>query len=105
MIGPLIYGISEDAVAAAKVINDFAKSNDKLVVKAGAYAGKVLDEAAVACAGQHPEREELLAQLLGMMQAPISGLPVLARCAEARGRRSSVRERCAAGAAHAQAAA
>ncbi len=43
MVGPLIYGFSEDAVAAAKVMADFAKSNDKLVVKGGAYAGKVLD--------------------------------------------------------------
>ena len=43
MVGPLIYGFSEDAVAAAKVIADFARTNDKLVVKAGAYAGKALD--------------------------------------------------------------
>jgi hypothetical protein len=43
MAGPLIYGFSEDAVAAAKVISDFAKTNDKLIVKAGAYAGKALD--------------------------------------------------------------
>ena len=43
MVGPLIYGFSEDAVAAAKVISDFAKGNDKLIVKAGAYAGKALD--------------------------------------------------------------
>ena len=43
MVGPLIYGFSEDAVAAAKVVSDFAKRNDKLIVKAGAYAGKVLD--------------------------------------------------------------
>ena len=43
MTGPLIYGFSEDAVAAAKVIADFAKTNDKLVIKAGAYAGKALD--------------------------------------------------------------
>ena len=43
MVGPLIYGFSEDAVAAAKVIADFAKGNDKLIVKAGAYAGKALD--------------------------------------------------------------
>jgi len=43
MAGPLIYGFSEDAVAAAKVIADFAKSNDKLVIKGGAFAGKALD--------------------------------------------------------------
>ena len=47
MTGPLIYSISDDAVAAAKVINDFAKTNDKLVVKAGNYAGNVMDKAGV----------------------------------------------------------
>jgi len=48
MTGPLIYAISEDAVAAAKILHDFSKSNDKLVIKAGSYAGKSLDKAAVA---------------------------------------------------------
>ena len=43
MVGPLIYGFSEDAVAAAKVIADFAKGNDKLVIKGGAFGGKALN--------------------------------------------------------------
>jgi large subunit ribosomal protein L10 len=73
MTGPLIYSISEDAVAAAKVVSDFAKGNDKLVVKAGNYAGKPLDKAGVAALASIPTREVLLAQLLGMMQAPVSG--------------------------------
>ena len=73
MTGPLIYSISEDAVAAAKVINDFAKTNDKLVVKAGNYAGKSLDKAGVAALASIPSRDVLLAQLLGVMQAPVSG--------------------------------
>lgn len=73
MTGPLIYSISEDAVAAAKVINDFAKGNDKLVVRAGNYAGKPLDKAGVTALASIPSREVLLAQLLGMMQAPVSG--------------------------------
>ena len=46
MTGPLIYGISEDAIAAAKVVNDFGKSNDKLIIKAGSYEGNVMDKAA-----------------------------------------------------------
>ena len=50
MTGPLIYAFSEDAVAAAKVLNDFAKTNDKLVIKAGNYAGSSLDKAAVTAA-------------------------------------------------------
>jgi ribosomal protein L10 len=40
MTGPLIYGFSVDAVAAAKVVADFAKTNDKLVIRGGAFAGK-----------------------------------------------------------------
>ena len=73
LTGPLIYSISEDAVAAAKVVHDFAKTNDKLVIKAGNYAGKSLDKAAVAALASIPSREVLIAQLLGVMQAPVSG--------------------------------
>jgi large subunit ribosomal protein L10 len=73
MTGPLIYSISVDAVAAAKVINDFAKTNDKLVVKAGNYAGKSLDKAGVTALASIPSREVLLAQVVGMMQAPVAG--------------------------------
>lgn len=86
MTGPLIYSISKDAVAAAKVINDFAKSNDKLVVKAGNYAGKSLDKAGVAALANIPSREVLLAQLMGIMQAPVSGFArALAALAEKNG--------------------
>jgi len=76
MTGPLIYGISVDPVAAAKVLNDFAKGNDKLVLKVGAYGGKVLDKAGVQALASIPGREELLARLLGVMQAPVSGFAV-----------------------------
>lgn len=74
LTGPLIYSISDDAVAAAKVIADFAKTNDKLVLKAGNYAGKSLDKAAVTALANIPSREVLLAQVVGMMQAPVAGL-------------------------------
>jgi large subunit ribosomal protein L10 len=64
MTGPLIYGFSEDAVAAAKVMADFAKANDKLVIKGGAYAGKALDADGVkALASRSPASEVLIAQL------------------------------------------
>ena len=85
MVGPLIYGFSKDAVAAAKVMSDFAKGNDKLIVKAGAHAGKALDAAAVKALADIPSKEVLLAQLLGLMQSPISRLArVLAAIAEKR---------------------
>jgi len=73
MVGPLIYSVSADPVAAAKVLNDFAKTNDKLILKAGSYAGKVMNEAGVKELASIPSREELLAKLLGVMQAPVSG--------------------------------
>jgi len=73
LVGPLIYSISTDPVAAAKVLNDFAKTNDKLIIKAGSYSGKVLDKAGVQALASIPSREELLAKLLGIMQAPVSG--------------------------------
>ena len=86
MVGPLIYGFSEDAVAAAKVIADFAKGNDKLIVKAGAYAGKALDANGVKALAAIPTKEVLLAQLLGLMQSPVSRMVrVLAALAEKRG--------------------
>lgn len=74
MTGPLIYAISDDAVAAAKVVHDFAKGNDKLVVRAGNYAGKSLDKAGVVALASIPSREVLLAQLIGTIQAPVSAL-------------------------------
>lgn len=73
LTGPLIYAISDDAVAAAKVTFDFAKTNDKLVIKAGNYAGKSLDKAGVSALASIPTREVLLAQLAGIMKAPVSG--------------------------------
>jgi large subunit ribosomal protein L10 len=86
MVGPLIYGFSEDAVAAAKVIADFAKGNDKLVVKAGAYAGKALDAEGVKALASIPSKEVLLSQLAGLLKAPIQRTAaVLAALAEKRG--------------------
>lgn len=86
MVGPLIYGFSEDAVAAAKVVADFAKTNDKLVIKAGAFGGKALDANGVKALASIPSKEVLLSQLLGLMQSPISRTArVLAALAEKRG--------------------
>jgi large subunit ribosomal protein L10 len=73
MVGPLIYSVSADPVAAAKVLSDFAKANDKLVLKAGSYAGNVLDKAGVQALASIPSREELLSKLLYVMQAPVAG--------------------------------
>ena len=72
MVGPLIYGFSEDAVAAAKVISDFAKTNDKLVIKGGAYSGKALDVNGVKALANIPSREVLLSQIAMLLQSPIA---------------------------------
>jgi large subunit ribosomal protein L10 len=72
MVGPLIYGISTDPVSCARVLNDFAKGNQKLVLKAGAMRNSLLDADAVKALATMPSREELLATLLGTMQAPIA---------------------------------
>lgn len=74
MAGPLVYSISADAVAAAKVVHEFAKTNNKLVIKVGAYNGKLLDAAAVGALASVPSKEVLLAQLCGLLQSPVSGL-------------------------------
>jgi len=72
MVGPLMYGVSTDPVAAAKLLNEFAKSNDKLIIKAGALPNYVMDVAGVKALATMPSREELLSTLLGTMQAPIA---------------------------------
>ncbi len=86
MTGPLIYGFSQDAVAAAKVVADFAKTNDKLVIRGGAFGGKALDANAVKQLANIPSKEVLLAQLVGLLQSPISRTArVLSALAEKKG--------------------
>jgi large subunit ribosomal protein L10 len=77
MTGPLIYGFSTDAVAAAKVVADFAKTNDKLVIRGGAFAGKSLDVNGVKQLANIPSKEVLLAQLCGLLMSPISRTAVV----------------------------
>ncbi len=77
MTGPLIYGFSVDAVAAAKVVSDFSKTNEKLVIRGGASAGKVLDVNGVKQLANIASREVLLAQLCGLLMSPISRAAVV----------------------------
>ncbi len=86
MVGPLIYGFSEDAVAAAKVISDFAKGNDKLIVKGGAFAGKALNADGIKALAAIPSREVLISQVAGLLKSPIQRFAaVMAALAEKRG--------------------
>lgn len=72
MVGPLAYGIGSDPVATAKVLNDFAKTNENFVIKAGAMAGVVMSAKDIAALAALPSRDELLSKLLGTMQAPVA---------------------------------
>ena len=74
MVGPLAYGISEDPVAAAKVLHAYAKGNDKLVIKGGAMPGQLMTAKEVGALATLPSRDELLAKLMGTMQAPVTKL-------------------------------
>jgi len=72
LVGPLIYGISPDPVAAAKVLSDFAKTNEALVIKGGAMPNSLIDVQGIKALASLPSRDELLAMLLGTMQAPVA---------------------------------
>ena len=71
LTGPLIYGISQDPVAGARVFSAFAKDNEKLVIRAGAMPNVLMSVKDVKALAALPSREELLARLLGTMQAPV----------------------------------
>jgi len=72
MVGPLAYGISDDPVAAAKVLHAYAKGNEKLVIKGGAMPNYLMTAKEVGNLANMPSRTELLSRLLGTMQAPIA---------------------------------
>ena len=72
MVGPLVYSISADPVAAAKVVHEFAKTNDKLVIKAGAMSGAVMSADEVKVLAAIPSRNELIARLMATMNAATS---------------------------------
>lgn len=75
MIGPLFYGISADPVAVAKVMHEFSRENlEKFTIKGGAMPNVVMTPQQVADLAKMPSRKELLAILLGTMQAPIAKL-------------------------------
>ncbi len=72
MVGPLAYGISSDPVMVAKVLHEFARGNDKFVIKAGALANQVMSAKDVAELASMPSRDELIAKLMGTMLAPLA---------------------------------
>src|SRR5438094_9830063 len=71
MVGPLAYGIGIDPVAVAKVLNDFARGNEKFVITGGGMPGHVMSPKEITALASLPSRNELIAKLLGTMQAPM----------------------------------
>jgi large subunit ribosomal protein L10 len=68
--GPTLLAFSGDPVAAPKVVSDFAKAHDKLVILGGAMGKTTLDASGVKALAALPSLDELRAKLLGLMQAP-----------------------------------
>lgn len=68
MVGQLIYSVSEDPIAAAKIVSEFGKASDKVKIVAGMYNEKLLDAAGVKQLASIPSRDELLAMVMGVMQ-------------------------------------
>ncbi len=72
LTGPLVLAFAEeDPGASARVVADYAKTNEKLVVRLVAFGGKLLPAADIGVLAKMPTREEALAQLMGVMKAPI----------------------------------
>lgn len=74
MSGPLMYGIAQDPVAGAKVLAEFAKTNEFFVIRGGAMPNSVMSAKDVTALALLPSRDELLAKLMGTMQAPVAKL-------------------------------
>lgn len=74
LVGPLAYGMSSDPVKVAKVLHEFARANDKFVIKAGAMANYVMTSKDVASLATLPSRNELIGKLMGTMQAPVAAV-------------------------------
>jgi len=74
MYGPLMYGITQDPVSGAKVLADFAKENEQLVIKWGAMQDTLMSDKDVKALAALPSREQLLATLIGTIQAPVAKL-------------------------------
>lgn len=74
MTGPTAITFSDDPVAAAKVAQNFAKTNDKFVILGGAMGEKQLDAAGVKALASMPSLDELRAKMVGLISAPATKL-------------------------------
>ncbi len=72
--GPTALALSEDPVAPAKILFEFAKNNEKVEIKSGFMDGKVLSEAELTQLAKTPSKETLIAKIMGSLNAPVSNL-------------------------------
>ena len=72
--GPTALAVSEDPVAPAKILFDFAKGNDKVEIKSGFMDGKVMSMDELTTLAKTPSKETLIAKLMGSLNAPVSNL-------------------------------
>ena len=74
LTGMTVLAFSDDPVAAAKVADAYAKTNDKFVILGGAMGENALDPAGVKAVAQMPSREELIASIVAAIGAPASNI-------------------------------
>mgnify|MGYP006324481003 FL=1 len=80
LTGPNAIAFStEDVVAPAKIINDFAKKNDKLEIKAGVIEGAIASADDIKALAELPSREGLLSMLLSVLQAPMRNFALVTK--------------------------
>ena len=72
--GPTALALSEDPVAPAKILFEFAKNNEKVEIKSGFMDGKVLTEDELTRLAKTPSKETLIAKIMGSLNAPVSNL-------------------------------
>jgi large subunit ribosomal protein L10 len=84
LTGPVGLATSTDPVAAAKVVSEFAKANDKLEIVGGGMGATVLDKAGVTALASLPSLDELRAKIVGLVQAPATKLAQLSNAPAAK---------------------
>lgn len=72
--GPTALAVSEDPVAPAKILFDYAKQNDKMEIKSGFMDGKVMSMDELTTLAKTPSKETLIAKIMGSLNAPASNL-------------------------------
>ncbi len=73
-VGPVIFSVAEDPLAVAKVMAQFAKEHDNFHLTVGVMHGALLDVRTIERLAKLPGRDELIAQLMGAMRAPLQKL-------------------------------